>query len=62
MKIMFASIRDMRKRGTKNLTSAEMNRVGYKMQRLSFMAELEFSYIYALNCRYVTTGESSPLF
>jgi hypothetical protein len=50
MKVLFASIRDMRKRGIKNLSKSEMDTKGYKIQRLAYLTEFEFAFVYALHC------------
>jgi hypothetical protein len=56
------SIKNLRRNLPTELTSKKMIDTANKIKRTSYLAELEFKFCIALNCKNYPTQESSPIF
>jgi hypothetical protein len=63
IKVLYQSLRRLRK-DTKSIDIAQkkLKDIAEKMQRTSYLAEMEFHYIYALQCPKYLTGENSHFY
>lgn len=59
---LISSIKNLRKNVVADNSSKKMIELANKIKRTSYMAELEFKWCIALNCKGYPTHEGSPLF
>ena len=59
---LVSSIKNLRKNVVADTTSKKMMELAHRIKRTSYMAELEFKFCIALNCKGYPTHEGSPMF